>query len=103
MDDPSAVYAVYVVYAMVCAFVCLSLAGNKNRSGWWFLGGAVLGVIGIVVLAVLPPLSEDGLPMVATVPATDIAGSLARLADLHRQGALTPEEFETAKRRVLQP
>jgi voltage-gated potassium channel len=37
------------------------------------------------------------------VAAADVAGELERLAVLRRDGHLSPEEFEAAKRRVLEP
>jgi hypothetical protein len=40
-------------------------------------------------------------PVAAAAPATDVAGRLASLAELHASGALTDEEFASAKARVL--
>jgi len=40
-------------------------------------------------------------PPPETEPPPDIADQLGRLADLHRQGVLTTEEFTTAKARLL--
>ena len=40
-------------------------------------------------------------PPIAEAAATDVAGRLASLADLHAQGALSDEEFASAKARVL--
>jgi hypothetical protein len=40
-------------------------------------------------------------PSVATQPATDVAGRLAALADLHAKGELTDVEYASAKSRVL--
>jgi hypothetical protein len=40
-------------------------------------------------------------PAAAAAPATDVAGRLASLAELHSSGALTDEEFASAKARVL--
>jgi hypothetical protein len=47
-------------------------------------------------------LNPLGMPaMQPTAPPPDTADQLSKLADLHDRGALSDEEFEAAKKRVL--
>lgn len=51
---------------------------------------------------VSPPPVETSAPTPSEVPQTDsFAGELERLADLHARGALSDEQFEAAKARLL--
>jgi hypothetical protein len=45
----------------------------------------------------LPPAAEPS----AEPPQTSVAGELERLSDLHKQGHLSDEEFDAAKRKAL--
>jgi hypothetical protein len=47
------------------------------------------------------PAIGDPAASAAAPAATDVAGRLAGLADLHARGALSDEEFASAKARVL--
>ncbi len=44
------------VFWVACAVACSIIAGYKQRSAWWLLGGFLLGPLGILIIALLPPL-----------------------------------------------
>ncbi len=47
-----------IVWKLLCAIIASSIASNRGRSsGGWFFGGFFLGVIGIIIVAVLPNLN----------------------------------------------
>ncbi|MEV0097316.1 ion channel [Streptomyces sp. NPDC050738] len=64
--------------------------------------GAVLMVVGIGVMGtVTAAISAELIRPVADKPVTDPLQQLTRLAGLHKQGALTDEEFLTEKTDLL--
>jgi hypothetical protein len=48
-----------------------------------------------------PEYEQPAPPPAAAAPAPDMASQLAELAKLKEQGALSEEEFEAAKRKIL--
>jgi hypothetical protein len=66
----------------------------ERVSGWWEEQRAASRRPATVVAPEVPATP-------APVPATDVASRLAALAELHGSGALTDEEFASAKKRVL--
>ena len=51
---------IQLILVSICGAVAAVIASNKGRSGiGWFFGGFFLGIIGIVIVAVLPNLKEQ--------------------------------------------
>ena len=50
---------VVFVICIVCAFASLAIADSKGRSSGWFIGGLLLGPLGLLIIAVLPPIEAE--------------------------------------------
>ncbi|MFV1959793.1 MAG: GYF domain-containing protein [Planctomycetota bacterium] len=51
---------VFLFIYLICGVIAAVIATSKGRSGiGWFFGGAFLGLIGIIIVAVLPNLKEE--------------------------------------------
>ena len=66
----------YVIVWIVCSIACAVIAHAKQRSVvGWFLLGMLLGIIGIIIVAVLPsneprkicPFCRGSIPLEATI------------------------------------
>jgi uncharacterized membrane protein YeaQ/YmgE (transglycosylase-associated protein family) len=45
---------------LLCGIACSVIAASKNRSEpGWFFGGLALGLIGVIIVACLPPITEQ--------------------------------------------
>lgn len=54
------VLLIQLIVLTICGAIAAAIASNKDRSGiGWFFGGFFLGIIGIVIIAVLPNLKEQ--------------------------------------------
>ena len=120
----SAVVGMLVVYivvvigiAIVFGLITKHMNENKGYTGG-FAWGFFLGLIGIIVVACktdlrtypqnnTPAYSQNNAPSYAPPrtnlqqPANDVADRIKKLADLHAQGILSDEEFETKKAELL--
>lgn len=56
--EPLLALVLIFVYAFVCGMVAMGIGRNKGRekSGFWW--GFLLGIVGIIIVAILPPLAE---------------------------------------------
>lgn len=46
---------VVLVIMVICGLIASGIASSKNRSGvGWFLGGALLNLVGILIVALMP-------------------------------------------------
>jgi endonuclease YncB( thermonuclease family) len=54
---------IFVIIWLVCAFLCAAVAHSKARWGFgWFLGGFLLGPLGLIAIAGMPVLTEERRP-----------------------------------------
>lgn len=108
--------AFVVAFVLVLAYLVAATARRRGERFWvWFLAAIVLTpLVAFVLLLLLTPrprasvapteLQPEGAWGVTTGPdalATDHTAELERLADLRDRGALTDDEFEAQKARVL--
>jgi len=50
----------WIIVAIVCGIVCALVAPGRGRNGTsWFFIGLLIGVFGIILLALLPKSSTD--------------------------------------------
>lgn len=101
-----------LVLWIICAFVCAAIADSKKRSmvGWFFIG-LLIGVFGIILVAVLPSMAPEAqqsityiqqpAPQPALVAPQSPIEALSHLASLHQQGVLTESEFDAKKQELL--
>jgi uncharacterized membrane protein YeaQ/YmgE (transglycosylase-associated protein family) len=48
---------VWIIFGVIFGFACSSIAKSKNRDNvGWFFGGLFLGLIGLIIVALLPNL-----------------------------------------------
>ena len=68
-------------------------------------GNSVLGVVDVAGqhVGVVPPRASESQPALVSAPAAEptLAGRLRELADLHKDGILTDDEFAAAKAKLL--
>lgn len=79
---------------VIMAALAARIADRKGLApGGYFLAGLVLGIVGVVIAALARPatVAAGGAPL----------DTLERLVALHREGALSDDEFATAKTKLL--
>ena len=108
-----------IVIWIICAVVCAVIAESKNRSavGWFFIG-LVLGILGVILVAVLPSPAQSVQPMahcaqpsqnwpqsppkdLGTLGEQSVPATIEAFALLHQQGILTDDEFSAKKQELL--
>lgn len=90
---------VYFVIGIIFALICSGMARRRGRDGAiWGILGFFFGLIPVLVLAVAGSASTGG---VAVSNANSSLDELAKLTQLMKDGALTEEEFEAQKVRLL--
>lgn len=85
------------------ALVSAVLASGKNRSATsWFLVGLLFGPFGLIVgfMSALPKADEEIHTKVEDKQGSNV-DNLVKLAELHKSGLLSSEEFEAQKRKYL--
>lgn len=83
-----------VFVALGCAAWCASLAEKRGRPPVpWGILGLCTGLIGVLITALMPPISDT--------PSATSADALGKLAELHRAGDLTDDEYTAAKQQML--
>jgi len=54
---------VILIFGVIFGFACSSIAKSKNREQvGWFFGGLFLGLIGLIIIALLPKLNNTKSP-----------------------------------------
>lgn len=51
----------YAVFPIMCGVVCYVLAKQKGRTGWWFLAGLLLNILGVLFVAVASDVTREEL------------------------------------------
>jgi hypothetical protein len=107
---------IYVLWCLVGGILGAVIAQSKNRKTWQgALLGVLLGLIGVLIVALLPKLPErssvgraSGDPIgpvrqPAAVPDTgpSVSDAILQLAALRDDGVISPEEFESKKNELL--
>lgn len=95
---------IFIPLALWCGVCCLAanIAKGKNRSfaGFFWLSFFLSPVIGIIAALIISPLPKQG---VQSAPvATNTISDLEHLVKLKESGALTDEEFNREKQKLLQ-
>lgn len=50
----------YLIAGVICGIIAAVIASGKGRNGLgWFFGGFFLGIVGIVIVAVIPNLKQE--------------------------------------------
>ena len=86
-----------LIYGLFFGVICQLIASSKHRLGFWW--GFFFGIIGVIITACLPPLKE-GDDIYRDVRDNKYE-NLAKITELHEKGALTDEEFESEKQKLL--
>jgi hypothetical protein len=96
---------VYIVIWIALAAIAAGIAQMKGRNALLWGGlGLVGGLITVIVVACMPRVNDipgQYFSAPGTPASASLASQLERLADLRRKGALTEEEFETQKRKLI--
>ncbi len=96
---------VYVVIWLAMAAIAAGIAQMKGRNMLLWGGlGLVGGLITVIVVACMPRVNDVPAQFYSpsgTPASPSVAAQLERLADLRRKGALTEDEFEAQKRRLI--
>jgi hypothetical protein len=89
------ILAVLIVW-FVPILLCIWLAKKKGKDAIvWAILGLFFGLIALLILAILPAEDQKG----QTTP--DIIATLKGLEELRASGALTEEEFQAHKKKLL--
>ena len=110
MDYVDAYLSTYAIVAVIAGVVCgfITKSINESRGGeggfWW---GCLLGVIGIIIVAVRPMdgnnsnQSNSAPSRQYSAPVTSAADELKKYKELLDQGIITEEEYQKKKEQLL--
>lgn len=97
LPELSMLFLFSLVIAIVFCVICLKIGANKGYNpALCGVLGFFLGVIGLIVVAVLPNKKIDQAIMQSTE-----ADSLMKYKELLDQGIITQEEFDRKKNEIL--
>lgn len=103
------VVLVGLALAFGSGFASQYIASARGHSKtWYFWLGFFLPIIGILVAFGSPQVestsetSTTGSPSPPPTRSASLSSELAQVAHLHESGALTDEEFQSAKRRLIE-
>ena len=99
-----------IVLWIIFAFVTAAIAESKKRSviGWFFVG-LLIGIFGILLIALLPSLEPIQQVIYTPHPGHQLQSppsespmqALEQLGNLHQQGVITEAEFLAKKQELL--
>lgn len=108
---------VWVVIAIVCAIAGFFIGQNKGQAGLGLVLGLLLGVIGLIIIALVPAAAGHaaaqaggpsmggsamgGGPSLEPQAVDHTESRLARLEALRASGALTDGEYQAQRQRVI--
>lgn len=100
------VFVVWFVFALLFAFLTAGMAKRRSRDGAvWGILGFLFGVFAMLFLLVLGDArgpAVGGVPYAATaIPASSKFEEIEKLKSLLDSGAITQEEFDMAKKKLL--
>ena len=100
------VFVVWFVFALLFAFLTAGMAKRRNRDGAvWGILGFLFGVFAMLFLLVLgnaqAPVSGSVQYAAAAIPAFSKFEEIEKLKSLLDRGAITQEEFDIAKKKLL--
>lgn len=91
----------FLVFASILGCIPGAIAQSKGRDFLpWFIYGFLIFIVALIHSLVLQPKGAA----VTAAPArleVDPADELAKYADLKDRGAITPEEFDAQKQRIM--
>jgi hypothetical protein len=94
---------------IICGVVFVIMGGapllmllDRDLLRYTFWGDARPDQPPVIAVPAPPPAAAAPLPRSTQLTATGLTAQLRELADLHSQGALTDDEFATAKQRLLE-
>ena len=96
-----------LLYLLPVSLVAMFAQRKGHSFGLFFLVGLLLSWIGSLIIALIVEDKRIERQVIVNAPATELAAStgqadeLQKLSDLHESGALSAEEFERAKGRLL--
>lgn len=95
MEDLGAVFFVIsLISCFITGFIADVVASKKNQKGFWW--GFWLSWIGIIIVACMPVDNANN-----NIQTKSKYEKLEQLAELKKANAITQEEFEQEKQRIL--
>ena len=96
-------FIIPLVVAVICGCISKSITNSRGMLGgfWW---GFLLGIIGIIVVAVRPNdkvKTEAREPNVRNTSIISASDELLKAKELLEKGAITQDEFDEIKRRII--
>ena len=104
MDGFGIYYVIVLIVAAGLAFIPANIAKNKGRSfGLWWFYGWMLFIVALIHSLLLPDpnAQQNGYGNVNAAPAPNYVENLEKLAQLHKDGVLSDEEFNKMKADAL--
>lgn len=93
-------WLVVIIVWLICGFICEYLGNLKGQKGC-FLYGLLLGIIGVIIVLCLKDKSGDIEANNNENKYENKYENLERLQQLKQSGAITEEEFEMEKQKIL--
>lgn len=90
-----------LVWSLIWGVVCQAVGNSKNVKGFWW--GFFLGFFGLIVVLCTKNKPAEELNIEKTKSETQTAKyeQLEKIAKLKESGAISDEEFETEKKKLL--
>jgi len=87
------------VISLVFGVMCSSIAAYKNRSKFlWFLGGIILGFIGLIIILCIKQIPEEKYKTQKTE--LDLLEELSRYKKLYEDGTIDEYKYNVEKDRI---